>query len=87
MAPCHTPLLPRCQMRGCESETSARRQLEELGGLLLEAEGALALERERRQLAERELVVVERALLRLLQSGGSEVADRRDMRLWLGLPA
>jgi hypothetical protein len=79
--------LPHCQTRGCELEASTQRHLEVLGEALIEAEGALALERERRRVAERELALVERALLRLLQSGGSEVADRRDLRLELGLPA
>jgi hypothetical protein len=67
------------------SEASLVRQLEELGWQLIEAEGALALERERRREVEHELAVVESALLRLLQSIGSEVADLEDMRLELGL--
>lgn len=54
---------------------------------LAEAEAALARERERRQRAERELAVVEGALLRLLRLLGSEVADADDVRLGLGLPA
>jgi hypothetical protein len=79
--------MPRCATRGCESDVAVAHQLEELSCLLLEAEGALALERSRRRRAERDLVVVESALLRLLRATGARAADRREMRLELGLPA
>jgi hypothetical protein len=79
--------LPHCQTRGCELEASTQRHLEELAGALIEAEGALAFQRERAHLAEYELAVLYRAHLRLLRALGSEAGDRRDVRLGLGLPA
>ncbi len=60
------------------SETSLQRQVEDLSAELVE-------EHHRAELAEGEVVVLERALLRLLQTNGSAVADRRELRQFLGL--
>ncbi len=67
------------------SETSLQRQVEDLSAALVEAETSAGVANRRAELAEDELAVFESALLRLLRATGSKVADRRDVRQFLGL--
>ena len=78
---------PSRQRRVIATSQMFEGQLEDLTSALLEAEGALRYQRERVERVEWELGVIERPLLRALKAQGSDVADRRDLRLRLGLPA
>ncbi len=67
------------------SEASLQGQIEDLSAELVEAQNSTGAANRRAELAEDELAVFESALLRLLRATGSKVADRRDVRLFLGL--